>query len=187
MSCLTRYCGVKTLCLSFTLLIMSTMLQAEPMGIVMVSPEQAANTANRNQRDTYAYPKWPTSQQVSKEIIPPPPGPYMSLALNDMSVGRSSFARAPKQYTSKLEPASVPMEAFSPDVPWPENLRPAKRWVPVDGYHYVQPKVTKSIANRSFQVTKNNSSSGYATRYRRSSDMKESETRWMPPMGTGSY
>ncbi len=75
----------------------------------------------------------PQRQLESRKIIPPPPpGPYSSSALSDYSVlvPPSAFhAAGPGQHRSTNNTAAtpVPMETFSPDIPWPTNLRPERR------------------------------------------------------------
>jgi len=77
----------------------------------------------------YRFPHWPRHMQSGKTVIPPPPpGPYKSSALNDYSV---SAPAAPVKRSVQQQPqlmrddsASMPMDMFSPDVPWPTNLRP---------------------------------------------------------------
>ena len=107
------------------------------------------------------------SQQREQKVIvpPPPPGPYMSSALSEPSARRFSFNRVYKQppATMPLNPAmmplnkgqlnhpahqnvpkNAPMQTFSPDRPWPENLRPdglksADNRMSRKAYHFAQP------------------------------------------------
>ncbi len=98
----------------------------------------------------YSFPQWPLRKQVVREMIPPPPpGPYMSTALNDFSVKGFSFRRDFDRYKSsdelragnaefKSNATEKSMDVFSPDRPWPEfsssthsrrDVRP-RRWQP---------------------------------------------------------
>lgn len=164
----------KQLSLLIALLLPSLVLQAESSDVSTVKFEEAINTVHITQQRNYQYPKWPVRLQVSRVLVPPPPlGPYMSLAFNDFSVNKSSFAGNSKQYTSNEDLSNVPMEVFSPDVPWPENLSSANRWMPEYGYHYVQPQAVK----KSYQVTQNNSPSNYGPRYRKKFNMNGPDSR----------
>lgn len=101
--------------------------------------------------DSFDYPPWPTSSEhMERELIPlPPPGPYMSTALNDDSIRGASFGQVMDE--SGSSDAGVPlgyddmsMEMFSPDRPWPKDLRSGaeqerfspQRWMPKGGYHF---------------------------------------------------
>ncbi|HEB82533.1 MAG TPA: hypothetical protein ENJ11_06695 [Gammaproteobacteria bacterium] len=90
------------------------------------------------------FPQWPGREQFRREIVPPPPpGPYMSSALSDVSVKGPAFSanRKPPVQTQASAPAAGGMQKFSPDRPWPDDLRPTQRWKPENGYHYVAPPV----------------------------------------------
>lgn len=79
----------------------------------------------------HRFPHWPHHMQASKTIIPPPPpGPYKSSALNDYVVSvppQRSAKRPPPRQTVGNDSAAVPMDMFSPDIPWPSNLRPERQ------------------------------------------------------------
>lgn len=172
MSFCIRIDSVKKLSFLTALLMQPMLLMADVTDISAVNSDDSSDASNKGLQGKYAYPRWPASQQASKQtgrviIPPPPPGPYMSLALNDFPANESSFDHDAMESVSKLDSSNVPMEAFSPDVPWPENTRPARRWVPENGYRYVQPKITA----RSYQLTQNNLPLNYKQRYRRNSTM----------------
>ncbi len=88
-------------------------------------PEQETNVQN------HQFPHWPHYMQGSKSIIPPPPpGPYKSSALNDYAVSAPvyrSVKPAPRRQPVARDAASMPMDMFSPDIPWPDNLRPEQQ------------------------------------------------------------
>lgn len=102
------------------------------------------------------YPNWPQRQQAQVRSVivpPPPPGPYMSTALSNSSVSGGSLTRPYNMRPSMSQGArpasqhkhpSKPMDMFSPDRPWPKDLRsqgnaPATKWMPEHGYHYISP------------------------------------------------
>ena len=99
--------------------------------------------------DRFSYPRWPERSLPKRDIIPPPPpGPYMSTALNRFSLEGPSFdppeiPRPPRRSIAALDTADTRMPpVFSPDVPWPDdpgsnNSTPLKRWQPEKGYHFV--------------------------------------------------
>lgn len=151
-------------------------------------------------RQEFSFPDWPKRQQTARETVPPPPpGPYMSSALSDYSVKAPSFGRNPDNYEqqrSANRPRSsvVPMDMFSPDVPWPDNLRQAKhkhkhqspnRWMPENGYQYVN---THKMAPRSnnqqppVQVRQQNQKRQYRGT-NNLPNMNMNGSRWMPSMG----
>jgi len=152
------------------------------------------------------YPRWPQHRQGNKMIIPPPPpGPYNSSALSDYSVAvpvHQTSRPAPRRTSNykgsaKGSPA-VPMATFSPDRPWPKNLRPAppqpNHRVSGQGSHPVQPPSTPLYApmgNRSY----GRSQKAYPGSYRntprmnaprlntpRMDSMGMNSSRWMPNM-----
>jgi len=96
----------------------------------------------------FSYPRWPEHSMPKRDIIPPPPpGPYMSTALNRFSLEGPSFdrpeiSRPPRRSMPAFESADTRMPAFGPDMPWPDdpgsnNSTPLKRWQPEKGYHFV--------------------------------------------------
>jgi len=92
-----------------------------------VQPPQSQMPGSRSQ--DFNSPHWPQPHQIDKSqannkiIPPPPPGPYRSTALSDYSVSVPSFDYGAGKY-QQYNPASVPMDTFSPDISWPKNLRP---------------------------------------------------------------
>lgn len=82
------------------------------------------------------FPEWPARPVARQEVPPPPPlVPYMSSALNNGMIEEPRFARPEKPVAPTAQP---PIDAFSPDMPWPGDA-PGKRWMPKDGYHFVSP------------------------------------------------
>ena len=99
-------------------------------------------------------------QTMQHPVPPPPPGPYKSTALSEYSKHAHASGREqlePKNTkqqnikqgqmeTGQTEPektkhgqteskqkfnsAQVPMDVYSPERPWPENIRPANPWAP---------------------------------------------------------
>ena len=150
-----------------------------------------AEQASDAMRQGYRFPDWPQRLQITKKQIipPPPPGPYMSSALSDYSVRAPSFGSDANNYEQQ-KPAyrhrmpAAPMDMFSPDIPWPENLRQAKhkhkhqapnRWMPPDtGYQYVKPQSPQMppVKGRS---------GNYSFGDNQGPGMNSS--RWMPSMG----
>lgn len=134
--------------LAVVLLLLSASLQAEPSDEVSTS-EVTANEQQLSYDDNRGLPQ---RQSTSKEMIPPPPpGPYMSSALSDFSVKAPSFGRAYNKPVYRHDSSFIPMDVFSPDIPWPNNLRGNKnrnvdRWMPENGYRYVQPQPMRNNA-----------------------------------------
>ncbi len=129
--------SLRNLCLPVVLLLLPALLQAESVKAT------DANTANTGQQPGSeagrSYPQRTQRHQVKKEIIPPPPpGPYMSSALSDYSVKGPSFGHNFNKPVYRHDPSFVPMDMFSPDIPWPNNLRGnnTNRWMPESGYRY---------------------------------------------------
>lgn len=149
MSFCIRYGSVKKVILLIFLFMQSMVLQAEAFDTSATKTKVKIDSDTEGKQLEYNFPPWPERPQVNKERVPPPPpGPYMSLALTDFSVNQSSFGGDLKQSEIEPDSSNVPMEAFSPDIPWPEeahqhhhNLGPTKRWLPENGYHYVKPQV----------------------------------------------
>jgi hypothetical protein len=158
---------VKKAVMLSALLMFSTFLQAESSANVE-SSESAAKAetglkpAADQQRD-FIFPDWPKRKQSNRQMIPPaPPGPYMSSALTDFSVGGLSFGSNPvssesNKTVSASDPSNVPMSTFSPDRPWLDHAYrkhkydsdcpPAcspQRWMPENGYQYA-PLVNKKL------------------------------------------
>lgn len=152
----------------FVLLAFSTLVQAEAVSD-MDSVSHVSNTDSEhessvtNLRQSYKYPRWPIRRMAAREVIPPPPpGPYMSSALSGFTVKGLSFSRdssfdrdADSDFDSTsdevndsefiLDSSGTEMGRFSPDIPWPKNLkskntRLPNRWMPDSGYRYVNPR-----------------------------------------------
>ena len=144
---------------------------------------------------SFGFPKWPQRQQAGREMIPPPPpGPYMSSALSDYSVKAPSFGRSINKPVHRYDPSIVPMDMFSPDIPWPDNLRQAKhkhkhqspnRWMPENGYHYVSTQKMAPRPNNQqppVQVRQQNQKRQYRGA-NNLPNMNMDGSRWMPSMG----
>lgn len=145
--------------------------------------EVTAESVNERYQSEHNFPRWPERQQIERvSVPPPPPGPYMSLGLSDAAISESPFSSDFKKSEIEPDPAKLPVDTFSPDVPWPKQLRPTKRWMPDNGYNYVKPQVKKKLD----PVMSNNLPSNYNYGYQRRPDMNWSGSRWMPPMGAGS-
>lgn len=176
--------SVKKLSLLIALLMQPMMLQAESTDNSTVERNASTSPGNQGLQGNYTNPNWPASRQVEREIVPPPPpGPYMSLALNDFSGNRSSFPQGAAGSVSKSGQFDVPKQALSPDVQWPKNLRTSKHWLPENGYRYVplQPRPTM----KQYQETPYNSLPNYNQGYRRSSNMNAPDPRWTPSTEAG--
>lgn len=134
---------VKNVSLMVFLLAFSMLSQAEEADVSAMKNEATADMSHADQ--DLRFPPWPERQRIHKERIPPPPpGPYMSLALNDFSVNKSAFGGDLETPEIEFDSSKVPMETFSPDRAWPSNLRPTKRWMPQNGYRYIQQDVNKN-------------------------------------------
>ena len=199
MFCCTNIKRVKKAVMLLTLFMFSPFLQAESSDNADDSDSAAkAETelkSTADQRRDFKFPAWPERQQLNRQTVPPPPpGPYMSSALSDFSVKGPSFAINTdrdelNQPVSRVDPSNVPMETFSPDRPWPEQHADKKhkrdcppacspgRWMPENGYQYVQPHVT----NKLYPVEKN----------RMPGSMKMPDMNWsgsrLPSMGNAPY
>lgn len=132
----------------FFLLVPSVIAQAETADASVVQAQdvntEAAPVATTEQRapSRYVFPRWPESRQMNRreQIPPPPPGPYMSTALSDFSIKGPSFGNGMYDPTASSGSTQVKAETFSPDVPWPDNLRDApNHWKPSTGYRFVSP------------------------------------------------
>lgn len=89
---------------------------------------------------TAIIPEWREQPAIrNEEIVPPPPGPYMSTALTPMP-GVYESDSGYEQYAG-TEMAKSPF--FMPDMKWPEDTRqPPRRWMPEKGqYLYVSEEV----------------------------------------------
>ncbi len=160
-----------------TLLLMVSMpVQAQASD----APESAVASGSEEQQRKFSFPRWPERQQVNREVIPQaPPGPYMSSALSGSSVKGFSFDRGNKP-AMKFETSNVPMEAFSPNIPWHSNSKSPDRWKPENGYSYVKPAVKK----QPYPVMPYNMPPNYSHGYRAPvMNWPGSSSRTMPFMG----
>ena len=156
-------------------------------------PGQDGNVQN------HQFPHWPHHMQGAKSIIPPPPpGPYKSSALNDYAVSTPVYRSAkqpPRRQAVRRDSASMPMDMFSPDIPWPTNLRPEQQMpehrVSGTGQHYARPQVSRPQA-MSKQPGRSAAKPQYGHNYGRQqgaypnapymNDMGMRSSRWMPTM-----
>ena len=153
----------------FALLMFSALLQAESSDNADSSDSAKAvdagpGSAVDDRQRVFRFPDWPERPQLNRrEVPPPPPGPYMSSALSDLSVkglsfGRDSDSDQENKPATESDPSNIPMETFSPDWPWPDNAYKKHkhdcapncpvngsptRWMPENGYQYVEPRVKK--------------------------------------------
>ncbi len=166
-----------------------------------VQPQR--NRISHSRAQNFKFPNWPQHQQGNRVIIPPPPpGPYMSSALSDYSVRTPSSGPRPGKHMPRRPPvsrnssASVPMDTFSPDIPWPKNLRPEQRMpnhrVSGQGNHYAKPKaMQKQLPVSPYGPTSKNRYSNFNYGKRQGphsngpsmNDMGMNGSRWMPSMG----
>lgn len=174
--------NAKKTALVFFLMTQTTIsLAVEPTDVVLKTGK-AVGSNNVKQQNQYNFPRWPERQRVQKDMIPPPPpGPYMSLALNDFSTNEPSFGSELDNVEEVSNASLAPVEVFSPDRPWPENLRPVKRWVPENGYRYVTPQAN----NKPQPVTRNAQPANYNYGFNRNPGMDWSGSRWMPSIQSG--
>ncbi|NOQ89031.1 MAG: hypothetical protein GQ550_08920, partial [Gammaproteobacteria bacterium] len=121
------YCAsikqVKKAVMLFSLLMFSTLLQAESPDNVdssdsAATAEAGLKSAAGDQPRDYIFPDWPERKQAHRQVVPPPPpGPYMSSALSDFSVRGPSFGNNPdrsesNKAASSSDPSDVPMATF---------------------------------------------------------------------------
>jgi len=152
--------------LSTALLMLSLGVQAE--SATQVPEKQLEQSLNdelspqvqkpAGKTQNHPFPHWPHHMQSSKSIIPPPPpGPYKSSALNDYAVRAPVHMPAPvhrsvkptsRQQAVHHDSVSAPMDMFSPDIPWPTNLRPQQQMpehrVSNNGQRYAAPQAMVS-------------------------------------------
>ena len=126
----------------------SMAVQAEPDDTQEQKQQTAVETGSDDQQAGNMlpgnYPRWPERQQVRRESTPPPPpGPYMSTALSNNSLRGHHCVGKKNRPARRMDSSARTTDMFSPDRAWPDNLRPAKRWMPADGYHFVSPQVNK--------------------------------------------
>jgi len=126
-------------CVSFALMACVSLVHAD---------DEAPSQNFEDNVEGVEFPQWPARATVNKDIIPPPPpGPYMSTALGDYSIHGPRFARQVNRPEMGFDSANVPMDIYSPDIPWPKDLRapnPSNTWMPEEGYKYA-PKDSQSM------------------------------------------
>lgn len=118
--------------------------------VANTSPLQSNRFDNSHQQ--FKFPEWPIRKQHQRVVMPPPPpGPYMSTALSDdYSMRGFAFSQTAGQsalegdaHQQDISDAEISMDTFSPDRPWPKDMRShieePQRWMPESGYQFVQP------------------------------------------------
>jgi len=112
------------------------------------------------------------------EMAPPaPPGPYRSTGLSDITAKRAPpVMPAPAENISDkpahmptvgLDTREMPMAAFSPDIPWPTDLRPQNKVIPhrfAPGYQ--APRNNPPVDNRHRSTVNPNVNSPYMNNQR---------------------
>lgn len=205
--------------LSTALLMLSLSVQAEsaaqaPEKLLEQRLEQPLDDASSPQvqeaddkTQSHPFPHWPHHMQSSKSIIPPPPpGPYKSSALNDYAVPAPVHMPAPvhrsikptsRQQAVHHDAASAPMDMFSPDIPWPTNLRPQQKMpehrVSNNGQPYAapqamtappyQPAPYRSLPKPRYGNYNYERQSGFYPAAPGMNSMGMDSSRWMPSMG----
>ena len=155
------FTNVKRAALLVFLLTQTMLVQAENTDVTNTMPEVAVGSGSDDQQQDYQrlehrFPRWPQRQQVSREVIPlAPPGPYMSSALSDFPVETRFFGQGINkpglnQHVANFDSSKAAVQTFSPDIPWPVNLRSdthrsAERWMPENGYQFVKPQLKKKL------------------------------------------
>jgi hypothetical protein len=183
MSFYISFNNIKKAGVLFFLLTQTMSIYAESTDTIANITEVTADAVNQEQQDKNNFPRWPVRQQVVKELVPPPPpGPYMSLGLNDFPVSQPSFDSSLNKPEIELDSSGMPIQSFSPDVPWPKNLRPTKRWMPENGYQYVEPQAEKKPYP---VVQSNNPAYNYNYGYQRNPNLDRPGPNWTPSMGAG--
>ncbi len=179
---INRLSRTSSVCLLASMLTFSFMVQAQVIESVpeVASEQMSSEQASETKQPVFHFPQWPNRKQVKKEIVPPPPpGPYMSSALSGHSIKAPSFSHRFNKPRMAFDSSNVSMDTFSPDIPWPTNLSPPSRWMPENGYQYVQPQVSK---NRQ-QTAPINNQNGYRPQ---SPQMNWSGMRFNPNSGNNS-
>jgi len=180
MSFYNSYNDFKKAGLLFLLITPSMVIYADMPDMSGETAKDTRGSVDQPQLMGSNFPRWSERQRVEKEAVPPPPpGPYMSLGLNDFPVSETSFNHGPNRPQVPLDSSGAPIETFSPDVPWPKNIRPTKRWMPEDGYRYVNPQVEKNL----YPGMQNNPSGNYNYGHPATPYMGWPGANWAPPMG----
>jgi len=167
---------------------------AQPDAVESVQPQQ--NRLPDGRAKNHRFPHWPHHMQANKTLIPPPPpGPYKSSALSDYSVQapvRRSVKQPPRRPPMRNNSAAAPMEMFSPDIPWPTNLRPERkmpeRQLSGSGQHYAGERGAPNMPYGPAAAQRYGAYNNYgrqpqanlSTPYR--NDMGMGNSRWMPNM-----
>jgi hypothetical protein len=185
MSFYISFDNIKKAGLLCCLLTQSLVIYADPIDTVVTKSEVAAVPDDQDRQAEFNFPNWPDRQHVMKESLPPPPpGPYMSLGLNEFPVSESPFDSKHKKPQIEVDSSGVPLQTFNPDVPWPKNIRPTKRWMPEKGYQYVDPQVAK----KPYPTAQNYPAyNNYNYGYPRNPDMRWPGSNWAPSMAAGPY
>jgi len=179
MSFYNSFDNFKKVGLLFFLLTPSIYVYAESSDTTGIKPVDNGDFAAQYPLMSSNFPRWSERQRVEKEIVPPPPpGPYMSLGLNDFPVSETSFSRNSNKPQVELDSSGDPIQAFSPDVPWPKNIRPTKRWMPENGYRYINPQAEKNL----YSAQRNNPAGNYYD-YPGRPYMVSPSVNWGPAMG----
>lgn len=138
--------------------------QLNKTGFVVFLLIQSAALHAEEKQNAMNSPQRPGNMPMAKEIIPPPPpGPYMSLALSEAR--QHTFKRSVDEPANGFETSDASMETFSPDVPWPDNIRETNPWMPENGYRFVQPPAMHNM-NRAqpYAAPSNNYGYGWPNR-----------------------
>ncbi len=141
---------------------------------------------------------------VDQGMVPPaPPGPYVSTGLRDISSKASPVVSSPSVDNVATRPAvkpevrvdstDVPMEAYSPDRPWPKNLRPRSSqpsagWAPDHGMPAYGNRQTNPAASQKTHraPSYNAPATGGYMRNPGLPYMNNQRMQRMPSMGVGS-
>jgi len=135
---IVRFSYMGKMSLLASLLVSSFMVQAQTAESGIVVEQKTSE-----QSPVSPFPQWPQRKQAKKEMLPPPPpGPYMSTALSGNSMKAPSFSKQATKRSMAFDSSDISMDTFSPDIPWPKNLTTPSpsRWMPDNGYQYVQPR-----------------------------------------------
>jgi len=147
----------------------------------VTSTTGSGSNASDHRLPSMRYPQWPAKNLFTREIIPPPPpGPYMSTALNNGQIKEPHINGMHNTVHSPDKTATA--AKFNPDTPWPDEKTMTRRWRPDNGYHYITSGKAVSTPARVFRPV-----SGY----RRSLNMpvapgRHGDYQFLPPQ-QGSY
>lgn len=97
-----------------------------------------------NQHQLFKYPQSSSQESGSREIIPPPPpGPYTSSALRVNTTNQFGSGNTEDRLEGNFDAQNIPMETFSPEIPWPDDLRGSQSQLPEKNNSYIRPPVMK--------------------------------------------